>query len=86
MGNDSRNTIQFTITGRQGVTLLPRCLQLLSRRGFIVHEIRTNPLGNHKVEIFLSAEGDSKWNAAVPHLISRLVDVDSVRVEENDDA
>lgn len=67
--------LHLRLTVQQGVTVLPRILQILSRRGFTLTDLTTKPHANGTATLLLTTVGDSHWHDAVPHLVSRLVDV-----------
>lgn len=75
----------YLVTARQGVTLLPRCLQVLSRRGYIIQNIRTDDNPDGSVTLHITARGPDRWHNAVPDLLNKLTDVTDVRTEGKSD-
>ena len=72
-------TLELTVVGKQGVTLLPRCLQVLSRRGCMVTKLTTEPAADDQlVRLRLDVQAPTKWEVALPGLIERLHDVEAV--------
>jgi acetolactate synthase regulatory subunit len=74
--------LHLKLTVRQSVTVMPRCLQILSRRGYIVNKLLTEPIDDTSAVIRLSVIGQQRWHTAIPHLLSRIVEVENVTVEE----
>lgn len=81
MQNSSAATLHLTIDVQQNVTVLPRCLQILSRRGFILTTLTTEQLPDGEARLVCSAEGPRDWHDAIPGLLEKLVDVRSVGVQ-----
>ncbi|MDB5181808.1 MAG: hypothetical protein JWP13_571 [Candidatus Saccharibacteria bacterium] len=77
-----KNKARLVLRVRQSVTVLPRCLQNLSRRGYIVLELSTKTVDATTAKLTMTIEGEQRWHSALPHLLSRLVDVEDVTVEE----
>lgn len=77
------------ITANESVTLLPRILQILSRRGFTLMELRTSATPDDNddapIELNMTIKGDTKWKNSLPSLISRLIDVVDVHIGETND-
>lgn len=71
--------LKLKITARQHTTLLPRCLQILSRRGFILEELHTRVEDTHII-LSISLMGPTKWHAYIPNLLARLYDIDEIEV------
>ena len=71
-------TMQLIITAKQGVTLLPRCLQVLSRRGCIITKLETESATNGAVMLRADVQAPAKWQSVLPGLLERLHDVESV--------
>jgi acetolactate synthase regulatory subunit len=82
MPTETKTTLKLRLTVRQGVTVLPRCLQVLSRRGYILTGMTSRKAGATVSVLSLTLEGADRWHAAIPHLLSRIIDVDEVQVEE----
>lgn len=74
--------LKLTLTVRNTITVLPRCLQVLSRRGFMLVSLRTDDSGDTAL-LRILVVGPKHWHAAVPELLSKLVDVQSVTVEHS---
>ena len=64
---------------QQSTTVLPRCLQILSRRGFVLTHLKTTETDTSAV-LMLTVRGPVRWQQALPRLLSRLVDVNAVSV------
>jgi acetolactate synthase regulatory subunit len=76
-----RTQLQLRVTARQSVTVLPRCLQILSRRGYILTELTTEPVDDSTVVLTLAVEGQARWHDSIVNLLSRVVEVDDVTLE-----
>lgn len=76
--------LQLDITARQNVTVLPRILQVLSRRGVILHGLHTQKLDDRTVLLRCIIETPVAWRHSLPSLLVRLVDVQSVQIVQED--
>lgn len=85
MPGEQRPYLQLDITARQNVTVMPRILQVLSRRGVILHGLHTKKLDNHTVLLHCILETPVAWQHSLPSLLVRLVDVQSVQIVRADD-
>lgn len=77
-----QTTLKLTLTARPTVTVLPRCLQILSRRGYRLTQLSAEEQRDGLETVHLVAVGPSRWHPAIPNLIARLVDVQTVTAEE----
>ncbi|HSH55204.1 MAG TPA: hypothetical protein VK983_00085 [Candidatus Limnocylindrales bacterium] len=78
----SSRKITVTLHARQNVTLLPRILQIFSRRRGVVLEVRTRNLAAGEVELGIVLDIDPVWHAQLSALLEKLVDVHSAKVQE----
>lgn len=77
------NIVRLQITAEQSVTLMPRIMQILSRRGLVLIRLRTIPDENtNMVTLRLIVRGELRWHSSLPELIRRLVDVIDVHTEK----
>lgn len=72
--------ITFKITVWRSVTVFPRILQVLSRRGCIVESMCSDQNGENESVITLRVSGDPRWYTPLPDLLRRIVDVQDVQV------
>ncbi len=66
------------IDAKQNVTLVPRILQILSRRGYTLEELKTIQISGTDIRLKLMASGDPRWHDQLIRLIGRLIDVTTV--------
>ncbi len=77
---------RLDIVAEDSISLLPRVLQILSRRGCLVREISTDQLENGRIQLTCYIEAPEQWTPALPGLIRRLIDVDTVAVSTPQEA
>lgn len=77
----TRTKMELQLTVRQNTTVLPRILQVLSRRGFTVTSLQTNGPANETC-LSMTVLGPAKWEHALPQLLLRLVDVHEASAQE----
>jgi hypothetical protein len=82
MQRPENSTAVLVLTVRPGITVLPRCLQILSRRGYMLTALRTTELSTSTTQLTLTLTGPPHWQAALPNLMTRLVEVLDARWEE----
>lgn len=63
---------------RRSVTVLPRILQVLSRRGITLETLQTTYLGADTAVLQMSVVAPLKWHGSIAGLITKLVDVQKV--------
>jgi acetolactate synthase regulatory subunit len=80
--NDTE-TLELQLTVRSSVTVLPRCLQVLSRRGFVLLELSTEQTENAQMVLHCTINGPVRWHEPLVRLLERLVDVERVTVKES---
>jgi acetolactate synthase small subunit len=85
MTHNHKTTMTLYVTVRQSITVLPRCLQILSRRGYKLLDLTTEPIDDSVARLKMVVEGYSSWHDALPHLLHRIVEVDEVTVEPEAD-
>ncbi len=73
-------TIKLRIQVKQNVTVLPRILQVFSRRSIVMRDLMTNDLRGGRAELWCTIQTTSKWEESIPDLLSRLVDVENVEI------
>ncbi len=79
------NHICLDITCQPATTVLPRCLQILSRRGYMLTHLETLPAAqgdrqaSDTVVMRCTLHGPERWHEALLPLLERIVDVRSVR-------
>jgi acetolactate synthase small subunit len=74
-----KTPLRLTMTITPTVTVLPRVMQILSRRGYILQELQTSEISTHLSEVRCTVVGPVHWHDAIGPLLERLVDVRSVR-------
>ena len=67
--------LHLSITARQNQTVLPRCLQILSRRGFTLLALETTRIDDIFVSLEISCTGPARWHISIVGLLEKLVDV-----------
>lgn len=72
------NRLHLTVVATDSYMVLPRILQLLSRRGWRLVGLATETHENHVISYACEMEGDAKWNELLPLLIAKLADVREV--------
>jgi acetolactate synthase regulatory subunit len=72
------SSVTLCLTVRQSVTVLPRCLQILSRRGFTLLELSTEPTDGGFAKLTMVVKGNRSWHSALPHLLQRVIDIKEV--------
>lgn len=80
--SDNEETLDLLLTVRQSVTVLPRCLQILSRRGFVLTKLVTEKTKEGDTVLHFTVSGPKRWHKQLVRLLERLVDVDKVRAGE----
>jgi acetolactate synthase regulatory subunit len=70
--------LQITITARRSTTVLPRCLQILSRRSYILTGLRSTWPDDSTIVMECTLTGPERWHAAVVSLLERVIDVQAV--------
>jgi acetolactate synthase regulatory subunit len=71
----SHSTLRLKIGAYNNRTVLPRCLQILSRRGFRLTTLLTREIRHGEVELHCILEGPSEWHESIPELLNKTVDV-----------
>jgi acetolactate synthase regulatory subunit len=71
--------LNLSLTVMQNSTVLPRCLQVLSRRGYVLCKLDTIPMGNGQAQIHMTVIGDATKHQSIPGLLARLIDVVEVK-------
>ncbi len=70
----------YAITARHNHTLLPRILQILSRRGCTLIRLDTQPIGGDMARLNCTIQAPERWHGSLPGLLLRLIDIESVEV------
>lgn len=70
----------FEIVAERSISVLPRVLQVLSRRGFLVEELSTENLPRGMCKLSCTVSGPAHWHKSIPGLLGKLVEVQSVQV------
>lgn len=73
--------LYFEVVAKKTVTVLPRILQVLSRRSFLLEELSTEALPDGMVRLSCAASGPVRWFESLPGFLEKLVDVKSVTVK-----
>ncbi len=76
MDNLPNLELQLELTIRPGVTVLPRCLQILSRRGFILTKLTSRRQPGGLIILECIVEGPKRWHTPIITLLERLTDVE----------
>jgi acetolactate synthase regulatory subunit len=82
MNEHHSQDLKLRITVKQSQTVLPRCLQILSRRGCTLLELSTEDLGNGAVVLHCVISAPPQWRVALPALLEKSVDVKKVVTDE----
>lgn len=69
------------ISAYPSVTLLPRCLQILSRRSFTLNGLQTETQEDGTILLHCDVTGPEQWEKPLIHLLARCVDVIAVSDE-----
>lgn len=72
------NGMSLSIVASDDHMVLPRILQIMSRRGCRLTQLKTEPQGS-EIRYTCELVGDEKWNDLLPLLIAKLPDVKEVR-------
>ena len=79
------NFLHLKLTVRNSRMALPRCVQALSRRGFVLRALLTQELDHATVQLRCTLEGPIHWHDAIPRLLQKNIDVLAVeRVTDNE--
>lgn len=70
--------LNLDITVQQNRTVLARCLQICSRRGFTLVSLHTETHNQHEATLHCQLHGPANWHAPLPLLLARLIDVKNV--------
>lgn len=70
--------LQLAITVRQNHTVLSRCLQVFSRRGFTLITLTTKELDNGYAILHCTLIGPPHWHNTLPQLVHKIIDVKKV--------
>lgn len=81
----SKYNLHLRITVNQNKTVLPRCLQILSRRGFVLKALLTYEISPAIAQLHCAVQGPERWHEVLPQLLSKAVDVLAVERIEVDD-
>lgn len=76
------NQLKLQLTVRQGVMVLPRCLQVLSRRGYQLTVLQTRQGDDGDAVLYMTIEGNIRWHKDIAALLERVIDVRFVRTED----
>jgi acetolactate synthase regulatory subunit len=77
--------LHLKITVRQNRTVLPRCLQLVSRRGFVLKALLTQQRQPAIAQLHCTLYGPTRWHGSIPLLLNKTTDVLAVeRIEDNE--
>lgn len=75
---DTNTQLTLHITATPSLTLLPRCLQILSRRGFLLTDVTTENVSDVAVILHLAVVGPLRWHQPIVSLLGRVVEVSAV--------
>jgi acetolactate synthase regulatory subunit len=78
----SLQPIRLDIEVTQNVTVLPRILQILSRRGIILESISTEQIDDLTAVLHCSLLAPTTWHDPIGPLLLRLVDVKDVKIRQ----
>lgn len=73
-------TLDLDITVVHNVTVLPRMLQVISRRGMVMTKLSTDQIAGGRAVLHCSIESPVRWHKTIAPLLERLIDVESVVV------
>ncbi len=73
------NPLYVSITAQCNTSVLPRCLQILSRRGFMLTELQTEQFGTSQIIMHCTLLGPDRWHSSLIPLLERVVDVIGVK-------
>lgn len=76
---EKRADLALHILVLQSVTVLPRCMQILSRRGFTLLRLDTEHAADGLAVLRCTVRGPERWHDQLTSLIERLTDVVSVQ-------
>jgi acetolactate synthase regulatory subunit len=71
MTHKEQTEIRLVITVRQGVTVLPRCLQILSRRGFTLVSLSTSAYEDGTATLMMDVVGEPRRYSTPHEQVSR---------------
>ncbi|HEX8182267.1 MAG TPA: hypothetical protein VF575_01545 [Candidatus Saccharimonadales bacterium] len=77
----ANTTCTLVITAKDTMTVLPRCLQILSRRGCKLTALTTGTLPNAEVVMRCTILAPGRWQEPLIKLLERIVDVRHVELE-----
>lgn len=80
----TRTTLYLNITVAQNVTVLPRILQVISRRGLILTSLVTTPQQDGSSVLACTVQTPERWQGTIAPLLERLHDVILVEVVKGD--
>lgn len=77
--------LHLKITAAASHTVLPRCLQVLSRRRFTLKALLTRDLSPSQIEMHCTVQGPLHWHDSLPGLLTKTAEVYNVeRVTEDE--
>ena len=82
MNDQQTHTLQLAITVKQNRTVLSRCLQTFSRRGFTLTALTTKNLEDGDAILHCTLHGPQSWHTTLPQLLHKLIDVKKVEIVE----
>lgn len=74
--------VTLTLQVYPSITVLPRVLQILSRRGYRLLDLSTRTEAPETARMICRVEGPAHWHPRIGALIDKLIDVHSVTLEE----
>lgn len=72
------SSVMLVVTVKNNVTILPRLLQILSRRGVTLTELRTETLSESRAKLHCTLMVPEQWHSSLSSLLLKLVDVEAV--------
>ena len=75
-----KQLFRFELTVEDSTMVVPRMLQVLSRRGFVLRSLSTDQLDDGILKLQCTVEGAAQWEKTLPGLLHKLVEVHSIRL------
>lgn len=83
MEKTEQSQLRLRLSVHQSVMALPRCLQVLSRRGYTLLHLQTEPATSNTVVLTMTLYGERDWHEAIPDLLNKIIGVEQVAVQED---
>lgn len=80
--NIQTTPLDLQLTVKPNTTVLPRCLQILSRRGYMLIDMKTEVKSNGDAVLLCHVSGPASWHQSIGGLLLKLTDVKAVTVKE----